>query len=87
MPTNVSVYPNPFDGALSLEVIVEASKETVVSMINQQQKIIKLLNWNLHRGTNKTTLEDLGELPSGNYYVEIKNMEGKNLFRTKLVKV
>jgi hypothetical protein len=86
MATNVSVYPNPFETALSLEVFVEENEETIVRMVNNDQKIIKMLSWNLQKGTNKTSWDDLGSLPAGNYFVEIRNMEGKNMFSTKLIK-
>lgn len=46
-----------------------------------------MMNWSLKKGTNKTSFEDLESLPAGNYFVDIRDMEGKNLFNTKLVKI
>ena len=87
MTTQVSVYPNPFASTLSFEVVVESNESAIVRMLDHNQKIIKMMSWNLKKGTNKTSFDDLQSLPSGSYYIDIKNMEGKNLFNTKLVKV
>lgn len=87
MSTQVSIFPNPFLSTLSFEVIVENNASTIVQMLDKQLKIIKMLKWNLKKGTNKTSIDDLDTLPAGDYFVDIKNMDGKNLFATKIVKV
>lgn len=87
MCTQVSIYPNPFLSTLSVEVIVEHNASAIVQMLDQGLKIIKMLSWNLKKGTNKTSIDDLEDLPAGNYYVDIKNSDGKNLFTTKVVKL
>jgi hypothetical protein len=85
--THVNIFPNPFMSTLSLEVIVEDNASTIVQMLDKQLKIIKMLKWNLKKGTNKTSIDDLATLPAGDYFVDIKNMDGKNLFATKIVKI
>ena len=87
MSTNISVYPNPFGSALWLEVAVEMNMDAIVRILNQHEKIIKMLSWNLQKGINETTLNDLDALPAGTYYMEIRNPEGVNIFSTKLKKV
>ncbi len=87
MCTQVSIYPNPFIANLSFEVVVEHNVSAIVQMLDEELKIIKMLSWNLKKGTNKTSLDDLEVLPAGNYYVDIKNSDGKNLFTTKIVKL
>ncbi|HZG24826.1 MAG TPA: hypothetical protein VEZ17_09620, partial [Chitinophagaceae bacterium] len=79
MITHVKISPNPFVSTLSLEVIVEVNASTIVRMLDNQQKIIKMMNWTLKKGTNTTSVEDLGSLPSGLYYLDIKNMEGQKI--------
>ena len=86
MTTQVSVYPNPFTSHLSFEISVEQNESSIVRMLNNNQKIIKMMSWNLKKGTNKMSFENLELLPAGNYYIDIKNMEGTNLFSTRLVK-
>ena len=87
MSTQVSIFPNPFLSTLSFEVIVESNSSTIVQMLDKKLKIIKMLKWNLKKGTNKTSIDDLDTLPAGDYFVDIKNMDGKNLFATKIVKL
>ncbi len=87
MTTQVSIYPNPFEYNLSFEVIVENNESTIVRMLDEKHKIIKMMSWNLKKGTNKTSFDNLQALPSGNYYIDIKDMEGKDLFNTKLMKL
>ena len=87
MTTQVTIYPNPFASTLSFEVVVEHNESAIVRMLDQKQKIIKMMSWNLKRGTNKTSFDDLQGLPAGSYYIDIKNMEGKNMFNTTLVKL
>lgn len=83
----VSVFPNPFDLILSFEVVISQSKSTILRIADQQQNIIKMISWSLNKGTNKTSIEDLHTLPAGEYYVELSDINGKNLFNTKLVKI
>ncbi len=87
MSTQVSIFPNPFLSTLSFEVIVESNASTIVQMLDKKLKIIKMIKWNLKKGTNKTSIDDLDTLPAGDYFVDIKNMDGKNLFATKIVKI
>ena len=87
MITQVKITPNPFVSSLSLEVNVEVQTSTIVRMLDDQQKIIKMMNWTLKKGTNTTSLDDLDSLPAGLYYVDLKNMDGQKLFDTQLEKI
>ena len=86
MPNHFSAYPNPFKETLSLEVEVDSNVSTIVKIVNPEGKIIKLLSWNIKQGINKTSLHDLRSLEPGDYFVEIKDMKGNNLFSAKLNK-
>jgi predicted phosphatase len=86
MPNHFSAYPNPFKDSLSFEVEVDTNISTIVKIVNPEGKIIKLLSWNIKQGINKTSLHDLQSLEPGDYFVEIKDMKGNNLFSAKLMK-
>jgi hypothetical protein len=86
MPTHLSAYPNPFNESLSFEVEVENNISTIIKIVDDGGKIVKLLSWNLKKGTNKTSLNDLESLMQGEYFVDFKDMNGNNLFSAKLVK-
>ena len=86
MSNHLSAYPNPFKDTLSFEVEVENNISTIVTIFDESGKIIKLLSWNLKKGTNKTTLSDLDSVASGPYAMEIRDMKGNTLFNTTLTK-
>ena len=86
MPIHLSAYPNPFKETLSFEMEVDENLSTIVKIVNPEGKIVKLLSWNLKKGINKTSLNDLDHLDAGDYMVEIKDMKGSNLVSTKLIK-
>lgn len=85
--TQVNMYPNPFTNNLSLEVLVDTNLSAIVQILDQSEKIIKMMSWNLKKGTNKTTFEDLQSLPPGEYLLDIKNIDGTYLFDAKLSKL
>ena len=86
MPNHFSAYPNPFQETLSLEIEVDSNVSTIVKIVNPEGKIVKLLSWNIRQGINKTSLHDMCTLEPGDYFVEIKDMKGNNLFSAKLNK-
>ena len=86
MPNHLSAYPNPFNETLSFEIEIDENVSTIVKMVNAEGKIVKLLSWNIKKGINKTSLNDLETLEAGEYALEIKDMKGNNLFHTKLTK-
>jgi predicted phosphatase len=86
MATHLSAYPNPFNESLSLEVEVENNISTIIKIVDKEGKIVKLLSWNLKKGSNKTSLSDLETLQQGEYHVEFKDMNGNRLFSATLNK-
>jgi len=86
MSNHLSAYPNPFKDTLSFEVEVDNNISTIVTIFDESGKIIKLLSWNLKKGTNKTTLSDLEHVASGAFTLEIKDMKGYVMFSTILTK-
>jgi hypothetical protein len=87
MTTQVSVYPNPFTTSITFEIIIEKNELSIVRMLDKNHKIIKMMSWQLNKGTNKMLFENLEKLPAGNYFLDIINMEGTNLFSTRLEKL
>lgn len=73
---SMNIYPDPFTAKISLEVTCNAYESTIVSLLDNQNKIIKMFSWQLKPGTNKTSLESLGSLPQGDYYLNMKDING-----------
>lgn len=73
----VTVYPNPFQSRLSLELSSQENKTVIISMLNSQERIIKMFSWYVKAGTNKTDMDELGNLPAGSYHIYIKATDGE----------
>ncbi|MFT3827316.1 MAG: hypothetical protein QM731_25535 [Chitinophagaceae bacterium] len=86
MITAVAVKSNRFFSSISLEVMCEKSKQVVVRMFDEEQRIVKMFSWFLIKGTNITTVEEVNLLSVGTYYLDILDQEGNSLYQTKLVK-
>jgi hypothetical protein len=86
MPNHFSAYPNPFRDELSFEVEVDNNLSAIIRISDKDGKIMKLLSWNLKKGTNKTSLNDLENWSAGEYFLDMKDMKGDSIFNLKLVK-
>jgi hypothetical protein len=87
MAIEISVYPNPFDHYLMLEITCEESLDCIILLADLQHgKIIRMLGAGLKTGTNRVPLDDLQNLAAGNYQLEIKTAAADSVFRTRLFK-
>ena len=82
----VTVYPNPFISKISLEITSLDNKTAIVSLLNSQERIIKMFSWNVKAGMNKTSINGLGSLPAGTYRLVLKETNGTPLHDTKITK-
>lgn len=86
MITKVTVRPNPFNTVLTLDVSCDSNRNIIVRMFSEEGKIVKMFSWYLVKGTNVTAINDLGNLSSGQFLIDIIDNEGTVLFSTKLEK-
>ena len=86
MITKVTAKPNPFYTALTLDVTCEQNRHIIVRMFNEDGKIIKMFSWYLVKGTNITVINELGNLSSGTFLLDIIDNEGHTLYSTRLNK-
>lgn len=86
MITNVTAKPNPFSTVITLDVICEQSRHVIVRMFEEDGKIVKMFSWYLVRGTNVTAINDLRNIGSGAYVLDIIDHEGTVLFSTRVTK-
>src|ERR1044072_3483311 len=82
----VTVYPNPFQSRISLEVSSLHSETAVVSMLNNKERIIKMFSWYIKAGTNKTSLDGLSSLPAGTYLIQLRDTSGNIISETPITK-
>lgn len=87
MPTEISVYPNPFDYVINIEMTCAENKDCIILLADiQNSKIIRMVGAGLGKGVNKIPLVDLQSLKLGSYQLDIKSSEGDTIYKTMLVK-
>lgn len=86
MITKVTVRPNAFVTAITLDVTCDQSQHTIVRMFSEDGKIIKMFSWYLVKGTNITTISDLNMLNEGIFYLDIIDTNAELLFKTSIKK-
>lgn len=87
MTIEISVYPNPFEHYIMMEITCETDIDCIILLADVTQgKIIRMLGAGLKSGTNRIPLENLELLEAGNYNLEIKTAAGEAVYRTRLFK-
>lgn len=85
--TDISVFPNPFDHYVGLELTCEEKYDCIILLADlKQSKIVRMLGAGLSSGLNKIPLDNLGPLPKGTYQLDIKSAEGETVYQTMLIK-
>ena len=87
MSTEISIYPNPFDYVINIEMTCAENRDCIILLADlQDSKIIRMLGAGLEKGLNKIPLEDLHSLKLGSYQLDIKDPQGDTIYKTMLVK-
>ncbi|MDO6432420.1 hypothetical protein Q4E93_17585 [Flavitalea sp. BT771] len=87
MSTAVSVYPNPFDRFIEIELTCAEDRDCIILLANlKDNRIIRMLGAGLEKGVNKIPLGDLQSLQLGSYQLDIKDPTGDTIYKTMLVK-
>ena len=86
MITKVTVRPNPFTTVLTLDISCAQNRNIIVRMFDEEGKIVKMFSWYLVKGTNVTAINDLHNVSSGTYALDIIDNEGTVLFSYQLKK-
>ncbi len=87
MTIEISVYPNPFEHYIMLEITCQDNVDCIVLLADVEQgKIIRMLGAGLKSGTNRIPLDNLETLIAGNYNLEIKTAAGEAVYKTRLFK-
>ena len=87
LATAISVYPNPFDHFVTLEVTCEENNDCIILLADMvRSKIIRMMGASLIEGNNTIPIADLGYLQPGSYQLDIRTADGDILYQTMLIK-
>ena len=87
LTTAISVFPNPFNHFIVLEIFCEEEMDCIVLLADVNvQKILRMLGAGLKVGINRLTLDDLQPLSRGQYQLDVKTVSGDSLYQTLLIK-
>jgi hypothetical protein len=87
LTTEISVFPNPFDHFIILEVTCEESMDCIILLADLAPgKIVRMMGAGLKNGINRVSLDNLHSLTAGHYQLDIKTVDGDVLYQTMLIK-
>lgn len=87
MSTAISVYPNPFDHYIQIELTCAENRDCIILLADlKDNRIIRMLGAGLEKGVNKIPLDDLQSLQLGEYQLDIKDPTGESIYETMLIK-
>ena len=87
LTTEISVYPNPFDLFIFLEVTCDEPLDCIILLADLGPgRILRMMGAGLTPGLNRVTLDHLDSLESGEYQLDVKTVDGEVLYQTMLIK-
>ncbi|HEV3325302.1 MAG TPA: hypothetical protein VG052_06835 [Puia sp.] len=87
LTTEISVFPNPFDHFIFLEVTCEEPMDCIILLADLGLgRIVRMIGASLKNGLNRLSFDDLRSLPVGHYQLDIKTVDGDVLYQTMLIK-
>lgn len=86
MITRIIIRPNPFDTYISLEITCVQSKNIIIRVTDERERIVKMFSWFIVKGDNVTTFKEMESLMDGTYCLDVMDLEGDLLFSTELTK-
>ena len=87
MAKEISVYPNPFDYYIILEITCDEEVDCIILLADiKEGRIVRMLGASLKSGFNRIPLNDLELLTAGTYQLNIKTAEGESIYQTKVFK-
>lgn len=86
MKVKVTASPDPFSAELVVSMLSSIPVNMVVRLINSNGTVIRVKGCPLPEGESKVMLKNLTRYATGNYFLEIKLLNGDLLETIHLVK-
>jgi len=75
-----------FEHRINIEIHSQEQGNCIISLVNDEGTIFKMLGINLSAGANRFWVDQLEYLRSGSYYLHVITTQGKSLYTTELIK-
>lgn len=83
---DITSYPNPFNSLVNLSISSPGNQQAIVKLYDVAGKMLLTETKNLFSGNNSFSVTGLEKFSKGIYFLEIKNINGELLARTRLMK-
>jgi hypothetical protein len=75
----ITVSPNPFHHQVNINVDNEQNELCTVNLLSVNGKVLASRRFQLFRGTTLIRLDELGNLPAGQYFIQVVTASGSQL--------
>jgi len=86
MVNKLSAYPNPFVNNITIEISTDADDHAILRLRERKGKILRMFSWNIFKGSNLCSLNDLDDLAPGDYILDAVNEEGVVMGNAKIMR-
>lgn len=86
MNLKIAVAPNPFATEITVTVHLGFHTTAIVTLLNDEGKILRMASWTLLEGSNKFAFNDLATVPAGVYHVEVNLLDNDHKESVILIK-
>jgi len=81
-----STYPNPFTNMVQVDIKAENNETVIVRLVDMSGRMIKQVKAELRKGANSIAINDIKNIPSGMYLLDVNAANGQSIYKTKLMK-
>ncbi len=86
MILKVTANPDPFSAEITISMHCSSPVNLVLRLINSEGIVVRVKGCPLTAGETKVTLKNLARYATGNYFLEVKLLNGDLLESIELVK-
>ncbi|MEO6315219.1 MAG: hypothetical protein ABIU63_08235 [Chitinophagaceae bacterium] len=87
MNLKVSVNPNPFTSELSITIYGQFTVNAVIRLLNSSGTVVRVTGCTVDTGDNQIKIKNLGKYATGDYFLELKLLNGDLLETIQLAKI
>jgi len=82
----INAFPNPFLSCITIEVESDQEQHNILRLFGKNGAFIKILSWRLQKGKNIAVLNNLEQIDTGTYTIDIVDQSATVLHQTNLEK-